>query len=92
MVGDGELEAAKIEVIVTTDVPIVGPKTFFTALVGEFVDAVKHGVGSGRYFEPIAKMVAVGMGQYYEFGTHLVGGHRRCRIVIQEWINQQNQA
>ena len=92
MVGDGKLEKAEIEAVGSTDVHIVGPEAFLTAVAGKFVDADKQRVGPGSYLEPIAQMVTVPMGQDNEVGSQLIRGDRRGWIVIQKCINQQNQS
>jgi hypothetical protein len=92
MVGDGKLEKAEVEAVGSADVHIVGPEAFLTAVAGKFVDADEQRVGPGSYLEPVAQVVTVPMGQDNEVGGQLIRGYRRGWIVIQKWINQQNQA
>jgi hypothetical protein len=43
-------------------------ETFFGAVVGQFINADKKRIGSFGYFECIADMVPVPMGQNYKIG------------------------
>ncbi len=91
MMGNGELEKAKIETVGSTDVHVVGPEAFFAAVVGQLVDADEQRVGPGSDLKTIAEMVAMSMGQYYEVGADLIRGYRGGGVVIQKRIYQQNQ-